>query len=64
MTEIYGLPSSPRVVRSAGGWMLTVGDQAPVYLTPTDFMWLKKSMDEAVDSELCGALYGGGRRPD
>lgn len=61
MTEVYGRPHGPRIVRTERGWMLTVGDQAPIFLDATDFLWLKKSVDAVVDSELCGVLYGGGR---
>lgn len=62
MTEIYGRPHGPRVVRTPEGWILTVGGEAVAELNATDLLWLKESMDAAVRSVLVDVLYGGGRK--
>lgn len=60
MTEVYGRPHGPRIVRVDGGWKI-IGDTSRT-MNETDVLWLLQSMNDAVRSLLVDALYGGGRK--
>ena len=60
MTEIYGRPHGPRVVRTPEGWVVTGDTSRP--MNQTDLLWLWESVITALRSVLVDAMYGGGRK--
>ena len=60
MTEVYGRPHGPRIVRTVDGWKIIGGTSRT--MNETDVLWLLQSMNDAVRSLLVDALYGGGRK--